>query len=370
MRIRTAITLALLLGVASAQESAAPPKPTTPPPAAAQQQGLDLVQALARAYAQGSALATAQTNLANARLQLQAVMADPSALVLQRTQAQQAEQQSAVTVAATRLQVLQSVVGAYLALYEAHQNVTLARAQADLAQRELAVAQAKYSDGNATSLDVSRARTALQSAQQTLANAQSKVPMASSQLATLLGVTDLGVVEVAAPPDLPALTATLAVLQGGLLGRLPTVVQAQQAVDLFTLQVKLYDNDYTPRMTLETAKTSLANARRSLLTATQNAATSLANAFQAAHDADARIAIASQNLANSRQVLQQDQAAFQGGTVSALQVQTDQVAVTSAQFSALQAVDAYRNAVVTLSVSAGRDLTGLIAPASAAGGSS
>jgi outer membrane protein TolC len=367
MRIRTAILVALIVGVASAQQNAVEPQPPTAAPAAT----IDLPQALARAYGQGTALANAQTNLANAELQLEAVQADPSALVLQKTQAQQAAAQSRIALESTRLQVLQSVVNAYQSLYEAQQSVALAQAQRDLADRDLQVAQAKFGDGNATSLDVSKARTALQSAQQTLANAQAKVPVAGSQLATLLGVTDLGSVTAVAPPDLPQVSAKLADLEQGLLGRLASVAQAQQAVDLYTLQTKLYDNDYTPRMTYQTAKTALDNARRSLDTARQNASTSLANAYQAAHDAYARIAIAQQNLGNAQSVLQQDQAALQAGTVSALQVQSDQVAVASSRFSLLQAVDGYRNALVTLSVSAGQDLTGLVAPAApGAGGSS
>ena len=384
MNTRIATTCLLLaLGVGWAQQAPGAPAagaPSAQQPARTQSQqapaqataALNLAQALNRAYAQGTALANVETNLQNARLQLQAAEADPSTLVLQRTQAQQAVALGQVSVASTRLQVLQSVVSAYLALYEAQQNVALAQAQLDLASRNLAIAQAKLQDGNTTALAVAQARTAEQQAQQTLANARTKVPVSAAQLATLLGVTDLGSVAVAPPPDFPRVRASLTELQNGLLDRLPNVVQAKQAVDLYTLQVKLYDNDYTPRMTLQTAKTSLDNAQRTLETARQNAATSVANAFQAAKNTYAAIAIAEQNLANSQHVLAQDRAAFQAGTVAAVQIRTDEVNVTSARYSLLQAVDTYRNALVTLSVSAGSDLTGLVEPAAsgASGGPS
>ncbi|MEJ2289968.1 MAG: TolC family protein [Deinococcales bacterium] len=349
MTTRIATYLILALGAAWAQQTPATATPGAqpvqqqtsqqPPTTGAPQAGttLDLAQALARAYAQGTALANAQTNLQNAQLQLTAAEADPSTLVLQKTQAQ---------------------------------HTVLAQAQLDLADKNLAVAQAKYQDGNATALQVAQARTSQQSARQTLANAQAKVPTSAAQLATLLGVTDLGSVTVAPPPDFPQVTVALSELQNGLLERLPSVVQAKQAVDLYSLQVKLYDNDYTPRMTYQTAKTSLDNAQRTLDTARQNASTSVANAYQAAKNGYASIAIARQNLDNAQQVLAQDQAAYQAGTVAAVQVQSDQVNVASAQYSLLQAVDTYRNAVVTLSVSAGRDLTGLVQPASASGGAS
>jgi len=378
MTSRIATCLILALGVAWAQQT-----PTTAPTAqAAQQQTaqqqtaqqakapatLGLKEALARAYAQGTALATARTNLQNAQLQSTAAEADPSTLVLQKTQAQQAVALAQVNVASTKLQVLQSVVNAYLTLYEAQQNVSLAQAQLDLADKDLSVAQAKYQDGNATALDVSKARTSQQSAQQTLANATAKVPTSAAQLATLLGVTDLGSVTVAPPPEIPQVTVALSDLLNGLLERLPNVVQAKQSVDLYTLQVKLYDNDYTPHMTYQTAKTALDNAQRTLDTARQNASTSVANAYQAARNAYANIAIAQQNLRNAQDVLAQDQAALQAGTVAAVQVQADQVNVASARYSVLQVADTFRSAVVTLSVSAGRDLTGLVAPATSGSG--
>lgn len=369
-----ATCLILALGAAWAQQT---PTTSAPPSQAAQQQTaqeattpatLDLQQALARAYAQGTALANAQTNLQNAQLHLTAAEADPSTLVLQKTQAQQALGLARVTVESTKLQVLQNVVNAYLALYEAQQNVSLAQAQLDLANKDLTVAEAKYQDGNATALDVSKARTSQQSAQQTLANATARVPTSAAQLATLLGVTDLGSVTVASPPDFPRVSVALSELQKGLLERLPSVVQARQSVDLYALQVKLYDNDYTPRMTYQTSKTALDNAQRTLDTARQNASTSVANAYQAAKDTFATISISEQNLKNAQQVLAQDQAAFQAGTVAAVQVQADEVNVASARYGLLQSVDTYRKAVVTLSVSAGRDLTGLVAPAASGSG--
>jgi len=379
MTSRIATCLILAFGAAWAQQAPAAPgaQPAQQQPAQqqpAQQQAaqqapaLDLAQALTRAYAQGTALATARTNLQNGQLQLQAAQSDPSTLVVQRTQAQSAVALDQVTVESTKLQVLQSVVSAYLALYEAQQNVALGQAQLDLADKNLAVAQAKYQDGNATALSVSQSRTAQQSARQALANAQAKVPVSAAQLATLLGVTDLGAVAVAPPPDFPQVTLALAELQNGLLERLPSVVQARQSVDLYGLQVKLYDNDYTPRMTYQTAKTSLDNAQRTLDTARRNASTSVANAYQAAKNAWASVAIARQNLANGQEILAQDQAALEAGTVAAVQVQADQVNVASARYSLLQSVDTYRNALVTLSVSAGRDLTGLVEPAASGSG--
>ncbi|WP_018467683.1 TolC family protein [Calidithermus timidus] len=328
------------------------------------QSSLSLVQALQQAYAQGPSLQSAQATLQNALLQLNALKADPSTLIVARTQAEQNAELARVNLEATRLSVMQSVVNAYVGLYEGLQNVELYQAQVALNQRNLDVAKARQAAGNATALDVARAQTTLDSSRQALTNAQAQIPILSAQLATLLGVSDLGSLSIAPPPTPPALQADINVLSKDLFTRLASVVQAQQAVDLAQLNVKLYDNDYTPAVNLESAKTTLLNNQRSLQIAQQNALTSLNNTYQAAQNAYKAIAIAQATVANAQKVVEQSQAALKAGTISALQLQTDQVSLKSAQYSLTQAQNSYWKALAAFSVAAGQDFTGLVKAAS------
>ncbi len=328
------------------------------------QNSLTLVQALSQAYRQGPSLQSAQATLQNATLQLRALEADPSTLIVPLTQARQSARLAEVNLEATRLSVMQSVVNAYIGLYEAQQNVGLFQAQVALNQRNLDVAKARLAAGNATALDVARAQTTLDSSRQSLTNAQAQIPVLSAQLATLLGLSDLGNVIIAPPPNPPVLQADLEALRQGLFQRLPSVLQAQQAVELAELNVKLADNDYTPAVQLNTAKTSLENNQRALQTAQQNAQTSLSNAYQAAQSAYKSIALAQANVDNARKVVEQSQAALRAGTISALQLQTDQVSLQSAQYSLLQALGSYWKALAAFSVAAGQDFTGLVRSAS------
>lgn len=321
---------------------------------------LTLTQALQRAYANGPSLQSAQATLQNATLQLNALKADPSTLVAALTQAQQSYDLAQVNLAATRLSVMQSVVNAYLALYEEQQNVELLQAQVALNQRNYDVAKARQAAGNATSLDVARAQTTLDSSKQSLTNAQTQLPILSAQLAALLGVGSLGNFTASAPPAPKNVQVDIAALNKDLFSRLASVVQAQQAVDTATLNIKLYDNDYTPAVNLQAAKTSLLNNQRALSTAQQNAQTSLSNAYQTAQSYYKQIALAQQSVANAQKVVDQDQVALKAGTISALQLQTDQVSLKSAQYSALQAVGSYWKALAALSVAAGQDFTGLV----------
>ena len=331
----------------------------------AQNQPQTLVQVLRQAYAQGPSLQSAQATLQNASIQLEALKADPSTLVVARTSAQQAYDLAKANLEATRLSVMQSVVNAYLGLYEEQQNVELLQAQVALNQRNFDVAKARQSAGNATALDVARAQTTLDSSKQSLTNAQTQIPILSAQLAALLGVGSLGNFTAVAPAAPKNVQVDLAALNKDLFSRLPSVLQAQQAVDTAALNVKLYDNDYTPAVSLQAAKTSLVNNQRALVTAQQNVQTSLSNAYQTAQSYYKQISIAQQSVANAQKVVDQDQVALKAGTISALQLQTDQVSLKSAQYSALQAVDSYWKALAALSVAAGQDFTGLVVAASA-----
>ncbi len=328
------------------------------------QNNLTLVQALSQAYRQGPSLQSAQATLQNAILQRTALEADPSTLIVPLTQARQNARLAEVNLEATRLSVMQSVVNAYISLYEAQQNLALFQAQVALNQRNLEVARARLAAGNATALDVARAQTTLDSSRQSLTNAQAQIPVLAAQLATLLGLSDLGNVNIAPPPSPPTLEVNLEALRQGLFQRLPSVLQAQQAVELAELNVKLADNDYTPAVQLNTAKTSLENNQRALQTAQQNALTSLSNAYQAAQSAYKSIALAQANVDNARKVVEQSQAALRAGTISALQLQADQVSLQSAQYSLTQATGNYWKALAAFSVAAGQDSTGLVRQAS------
>lgn len=329
------------------------------------QNALTLVQALSQAYSRGPSLQSAQATLQNATLQLNALKADPSTLIVARTQAEQNAKLAEVNLEATRLSVMQSVVNAYVGLYEAQQNVALFQAQVALNQRNLEVARARQAAGNATALDVARAQTTLDSSRQSLTNAQAQIPILSAQLATLLGVSDLGNFTTVAPPAAPVLQADLQALSRDLFTRLPSVLQAQQAVELSQLNVKLADNDYTPAVQLNSAKTSLENNQRTLQTAQQNAQTSLTNTYQAAQNAYRNIALAQANVTNAQRVVEQSQAALRAGTISALQLQTDQVSLRGTEYSLVQAQGSYWKALAAFSVAAGQDFTGLVRAAGA-----
>ena len=360
---RTTFALALtaaLLAPALAQSAT----PTRSRPSVVVNASLSLSQALTLAYRQGPTLSSAQTSLQTAQTTLKARQNDPSTLVADLTSAQNAARLAQVNLAATRLTVLQSVVNAYLSLYETQQNISLLTAQLNLDQKNLQVAQAKLQARTGTSLDVSKAQNTVNTDSQNLANANAQLTVLSTELSRLFAQST-SALTLQAPPAAPKLSATLAGLQNGLNGRLASVVQAQQAVASDQLTVQTSNNDYTPRLTLQSAQADLQNDQRTLANAEKTAASTLKDSYSAAQDAYSRIAIQQKAVTNAQTSLTQAQARYQSGIISKVDLQSSQVALQSAKYTLTQALDTYWKALAALSVAAGSDVTGLVAKAGA-----
>lgn len=321
-------------------------------------QTVTLPAAAGRALTGGPDLKTAQTNLQKAQTDLTAKKGDPSTLVAALTQSQNAATLAQLQLDNTRLSVVQNVVAAYTALLEAQENVEVQTLQADFDARNLKVAQVKLAAKNATALDVNNAQNTLAGSQQALADARAQLPILSQRLAKLLGASG-ATLRANGLPNIPPLRASLSGLSQNLETRAPTVLSDSQAVALDQLNVQLANNDYTPRQTLLDAQTALANAQRTLDGAQRDARTGLTDAYRSAQNAYEQLRIALTAEGNQQTAYQQNQARLKSGTISAVDLQSSQVALKKAQYARLQAQGNALSALATLSVAAGTDLTGL-----------
>ncbi|WP_045235016.1 TolC family protein [Deinococcus pimensis] len=320
-----------------------------------------LEESVTLALRAGPDVASARASLSDAQTNLSALRADPSALLPDTTQAQQAVTLGTAQLAGTRMTVMQNVVNAYLNLYETQRNVALLQSQAELDAKNVQVAQAKLQARSGTSLDVAKAQNTLGTTRQNLANAQAQLTVQASALAKLFGQTGAAV---KTPPAPPALKVTLASLSQGLESRLPTLVSAKNAADLADLNVKLSDNDYTPRLTLESARTKAQNAQRDLENARRSATNALTDAYRAAQDAAERVSLQQKNLANAQSTLNQANVRYRSGVISRLELDTTAQTVESARFALTQAQDASWKALAALGAASGVDVAGLMDGAS------
>jgi outer membrane protein TolC len=323
------------------------------------QTALDFPKALETALERNPSYQNALLSRASAAQELAALEADPSTLILPLTQARQALALAEAQVAANRLSLKQSLLSAYLALLEAQANERVLEGRRALAERNLAVARARRQGGNATELDVARAEASLRSAEAALRNARAQRPALLKSLEAALGVA-LGAEPRLVPlPEPRPLALDLAALKEGLEARLPSLLQAQQALELAELQVALADNDYTPRLTLEKAKASRENAQKSLENARAQAEAQLESAYAQALAAWAEVLSAQDALANQEKTFSVAQKAFGAGTASRLELETEEVNLLAARQSLLVAQNAYWRALAALSVASGRDLLDL-----------
>ncbi|WP_102127564.1 TolC family protein [Deinococcus planocerae] len=326
-------------------------------PAATAQSAVTLTRAVQSALANGADVRTAQANLDKAAATNRAAQADPNTLAAAKLSARNTEALARVGLRAARLSTLQNTVNAYTALLEAQENVELQSLQVQVDQKALQVARVKLSVNNATPLDVQRAQNTLAGSSEDLTDARAQVNLASARLATLTGLGSD--VRAAGAPNVPSLKTSLASLRTGLNANLAGVVSAQQDVAEAQLAVRLADNDFTPARTLADARTTLANAQRSLDAAQKNAQTTLAGAYQTAQNAAAQLGVAQSREAAAQKSYSQDAARLRSGTISAVTLQGTQLALKQARFARLQAQDAVLEALAALSVAAGQNLSGI-----------
>jgi len=322
------------------------------------QTALDLPAAVARALSSGPDLSTARANLQKAQATAVATAADPTSLITGKLSAQQGLASALLSVQATRLNVVSSVVTGYIVAYETALKVELNASQVTLNTRQLQITQARAKAGTATNLDVTKAQNSVNTNVQELADARAQQPILEAQLARTLGLS--GDLKLAALSRAPVLGTSLASLQGGLESRLSSVQQAAQGVESVRQQVDLSNNDYTPTRTLQDARTALSNAERALQDAQKSAQTALRDGYRSAQNAAQQVGIAQAALSASQTTLAQTQARLRAGTAAAVDVQTAQVNAQQAQLTVIQAQDSLWKALASLSVASGQDLTGLV----------
>jgi outer membrane protein len=340
---KAALTLALLLSPAAAVAQTAAP--------------VSLSAAVQAALQNGADVRTAQANLEKAQAANTAQQADPSALAAAKLNARNTLTLAQVQLKGARLSTLQTTINSYATLLEAQENVELQTLQVQVDQKGLQVAQVKLQVQNATALDVQNAGNTLTGSQQNLADARAQVNLASGKLSVATGLA--AGVRAGALGNVPALKTPLASLQTGLNTNLTAVISASNEVASAQLSVKLADNDFTPARTLQDARTALANAQRGLDSAQKNATTTLSSAYQNVDNATELLKVALSKEGAAQKTYTQDAARLKSGTISAVDLQNTQLTLKKAQYSRLQAQTDVLQALASLSVAAGQNLTGI-----------
>jgi len=306
---------------------------------------------------QRTGVVTARLDLGDAERSLERTLADPSALRLERLQAQQAVELAVAQLRAARFEAYTDIASAYVQVLEAEAGRALAEDAADLAQRGLDIARIRLERGAGTELDVRDAETDLASARSDLASARQGEALARRSFTSLTGLDadDL------APVPGELLTTELPdenVLYGRL-DQAPTLLRAAHGVALTRTGRELLDPAYAPARDIEAAELSVTQAREGLDEARRGLELQLRSLIDRVASARDALAVARDALDNARDRDDVDRSRLDAGLIAEITYQQTRLATAQARLSAMQAEHELLLALLRLQSDTGVALEGV-----------
>jgi outer membrane protein len=242
----------------------------------------------------------------------------------------------------TKQDVILNTDQLYCSLLRAEHLVSISEQALALAERQFEIAMAKESVGMATKLDIMRAENQTTSACNSLASALLNKNLAMVALnqaigfdpETILSPRDDFSYENTGDLDLNAS------IEFALANRVE-IAQAQSAVEIADMNVKLADNSFTPRLTYERAKLAAADARVKLTEQQSKIAFAVRQAYVALKQAEAKVELAGLKVNEARENLRITQLLFEADMATNVEVLSAQNQYTQSQIDAVQAIYDY-----------------------------
>jgi outer membrane protein, heavy metal efflux system len=303
-----------------------------------------------------SAVVTAQLALNDATVALSRTQADPLALRLEQTQAQQKVALSQAQLDEAKYKAIQDITSGYTQLLEAQAALNLSTFARDLSHQNLQITTIRRDKGSATELEVQEAQNALEDAENNLASAEQGVALAKTNLEGLIGMP---VLTLAPIPDeslvpLPALETVLANLD-----KLPTLLQVNQGIELAQLGVDLLDPSYASKSQIDTAQLQLETAQTSSSEVRRGLELQARTLYNQASTASETLSIRQDALSNALEREGLEKQRLDAGLIADIQYKQTQLATKQAELAALQAKHAYLNALLALQAGTMTPLEGL-----------
>ena len=306
--------------------------------------------------AQRPAVAAAQLEIGGARDDLARTEADPFALALEKTQAQQRLELSQAQARQARFTALSELGSAYTAQLQAELEAEATRENEALTGRLVEVAQIRFRRGSITGLEVREAEANLSVAEAAHAAAEERLALSRTSLQALLPPgTETGplepIPERTVERTLPELATVLEQAR-----ETPTRLEVQQALVLARLQNGLLDPSYSSARDLEAARTALEAVQVSSAETvrTQNAQIRTLYAQATAARELYRAQKSAERAARSRLNFQKNR--FSRGLISDLELRQSEYTATEARLELLRAKHDYVTSVFALQAAAATEL--------------
>jgi outer membrane protein, heavy metal efflux system len=305
---------------------------------------LTLADALATSNNRSSVI-TSQLALNDATVALSRTQADPLALRLEQTQANQKVALLQAQLDEAKYKAVQDISSGYTQYLEAQAALELSTFARDLSSQNLQITTIRRDKGSATELEVQEAQNALEDAENNLLSTQQGANLAKTNLEGLIGMT---VTTLASIPDesLSPLPGLETVLQN--LDKTPTLMQVAQGTELAQLGVDLLDPSYASTSQIDTAKLQLDTAQTSSSEARRGLELQARTLFNTANSASETLAIRQDALGNAQEREAVEKQRLDAGLIADVQFKQSQLATKQAALAALQAKHAYLNALLAL----------------------
>jgi outer membrane protein TolC len=299
-------------------------------------------------------LLVAKINLQNAENDYNDKKADPTTLILSLKQSELNLKLERVRFNNTKLQIIQSVRNSYFNVLEAQSQLRLLEKQVVLAQEQLQATQNKYKLSNATLLDVQQAEINLLSAQNNYKLGESNLKTAWSQFWETLGVKPMDVIL----QELPLTTFDLKLddLVSIAKENLTTLVQLQNNIELYDLQVKLYDNDYTPKSQLRSAQSSLESAKTNFEQTLANTIITIAQRLDQLINNLEKVKIQEKSLQVAQENYKIDKLRLDAGLITKIQLLNTEINLIKAENDYYSALHNYWKSIDSLSLAIGKSI--------------
>ena len=314
------------------------------------------------------AVSAAQLEISGAQDDLTRTDADPFALALAKTQAEQRLELSRAAARAALYTALSEIGSAYTAQLQADREAEAARENEALTRRLLEVARIRLERGSVTELEVREAEANLSVAEAARAAAEETLTLSRTSLQALLPTgTEAEPLEPIPERDVERpLPSVAEVLEGA--SDAPALLEVQQALVLARMQSGLLDPSYSSAREVEVAGTALGAAQVSLAETvrSQNAQIRTLYAQSTAAQELYRAQKSAAQAARERLNFQQNR--FSRGLISDLELRQSEYTESEARLELLRAKHAYVTSVFDLQAAAATELWPLDEPGAAAGG--
>ena len=276
-----------------------------------------------------TAVVTARTELRDAVVNLERVQGDPLAVSSETLQAEQRLALARTTFEQTYYSAVQEVASAYTDVLQARKGLEVAQEGVSVSEASLNIAQIRLQNGSGTQLDLDEARTSFNEAENSFRSSRDNLNVALNNLESILG-QEFEASALEPVPDnylvqIPELERVLNAAE-----QHPTVLQAEQGLELAQLNLTLLDPSYASRSQIDGAETGVVNAREGLQETERSFRIQARNLFNGTESAQETYRVEQEALKTANERLQTQRERFEGGLIA-------QIELSQAELSNLQA---------------------------------